>query len=70
MATPSQPAGLRIKGTLNVVQAVKHLVLPRVAVDVRSFDWNVGEEEASAVKSRQILSVSSRALFFRKLLVA
>ena len=59
---PSVP--VRVEGALNVVQAVKRPVLPRVAVDVRAFDWNVGEKEAGASRSGQMLSVSGGASFF------
>ena len=61
---------VRVKGTLDVVQAVEGPVLPRLAVDERPFDWDVGEEESSAVGSGQMLSVGSRASFFRKRLFA
>ena len=56
---------VRVKGTLDVVQAVEGPVLPRLAVDERPFDWDVGEEESSAVGSGQMLSVGSGASFHR-----
>ena len=59
---PSVP--VRVEGALNVVQAVKRPVLPRVAVNVRAFDRNVGEEVAGAIRSGQMLSVSGGASFF------